>query len=477
MKVSSKVLILILALCLTLGLVSAVYASVPDAGGHWAQAEIEKWVGQGLATGYPDGTFKPDNNVTRAEFVALLNRSLGQKDPGAACSFADVKASDWYYADVATAAKAGYVSGYEDNTFKPDQIISRVEAGVIVSRVLKLPAGNQDAINKFSDAGAIGDWARGSISAMVEKKLLIGYPDGSFNPNAPMTRAESVVMLDRAQTSQGNNVPTTSVPVTGLKLDSSTLSIYVGNYAQLTATVEPDNATNKAVTWQSSDASIVTVDNSGKVYAVAVGNATITATSGDGNKTAACEAIVTRQSSGGGGGGSTPVDSITVTLGNSATGIGKMAAVTLTGYTGATSYRLLKADGTPLTGKIDVGTTVTVLFLNSGDTCQVEVYNTAGAILGTKTVTAVSSAAPGGNVTVTLGNSATGIGKVATVTLTGYTGAASYRLLKVDGTLLTEKIDAGKTVTVLFLNSGDTCKVEVYNVAGALVDTKTVTAS
>ncbi|NLJ77204.1 MAG: S-layer homology domain-containing protein, partial [Peptococcaceae bacterium] len=76
MKKYAKLLSLAVALCLVLGLASTAYASMPDVNSHWAQASVEKWVDSGLAKGYPDGTFKPDNNITRAEFVALLNRAF-----------------------------------------------------------------------------------------------------------------------------------------------------------------------------------------------------------------------------------------------------------------------------------------------------------------------------------------------------------------------------------------------------------------
>jgi hypothetical protein len=95
---------------------------------------------------------------------------------------------------------------------------------------------------------------------------------------------------------------------------------------------------------------------------------------------------------------------------------------------------LAETDGTPLSGLVDVGSTVVVMSLNPGDRCNVEVYNATGDILETKTVTAASIIGQTGNATVTLGNTASGIGKVATVTLSGYTGAAQYRLLKTDGT-------------------------------------------
>jgi hypothetical protein len=86
-----------------------------------------------------------------------------------------------------------------------------------------------------------------------------------------------------------------------------------------------------------------------------------------------------------------------------------------------------------------------------------------------------ASTATATNGTVTLSNTASGIGKVATVTLSGYTNATQYRLLKADGTALTSKVNVGSTVVVMFLNPGDTCKVEVYSADG-LIDTKTVTA-
>jgi hypothetical protein len=115
------------------------------------------------------------------------------------------------------------------------------------------------------------------------------------------------------------------------------------------------------------------------------------------------------------------------------------------------------------------------MFLNPGDSCKVEVYNATGDILETKTVTTTSASAPATSATVTLADTASGIGKVATVTLSGYTNATQYRLLKADGTALTSNVNVGSTVVVMFLNPGDTCKVEVYS-AGGLIDTKTVTA-
>jgi len=82
-----------------------------DIGGHWAEDTIAKWVEQGLISGYTDGTFRPDNSITRAEFMALVNRAFGFNKK-AAIGFFDVSATDWFYDEIAKAVKAGYISGY-----------------------------------------------------------------------------------------------------------------------------------------------------------------------------------------------------------------------------------------------------------------------------------------------------------------------------------------------------------------------------
>lgn len=391
MKSHVKYLCLAMALCLALGFASVAGASLSDVGDHWAKAGIEKWVDSGLAKGYPDGTFKPDNNITRAEFVALMNRAFDVPKKDAVAGFADVNAADWYYADVCAAANGGYVTGYEDNTFRPNNAITRAEAAAIVARLLKLPAGDLGALDKFSDAAAISDWAAGSVAAMVKANLLSGYPDGTFGPAKLITRAESIVTLDRAVNYAGIEIPEIAdVSVEGVSLNMTSLSLKVGDTSQLTATIKPKNASVKTVSWESSNDKVATVDSSGKVIAVATGSATITVTTKEGGKTASCSVTVTQYSSSGGGGSGpvTPTKSVSVSLADTASGIGQVATVTLTGYTDAASYRLLKADGTALTGKIDVGKKVTVLFLNKGDVCKVEVYDAAGILLDTKTVEA-----------------------------------------------------------------------------------------
>lgn len=171
-----------------------------DINGHWAQPQIEKWIQQGLITGYNDGTFQPDRNISRAEFVALINRAFNINEAGTKCSFTDVKSDDWFYQHVVSAYASGYISGYPDGTFRPNESISRQEAAVIIARFLNLRASSQEALKVFNDFESIPAWASESINAVVENKVIKGYPDGTFKGNTPISRAEAVVILDRALT-------------------------------------------------------------------------------------------------------------------------------------------------------------------------------------------------------------------------------------------------------------------------------------
>ncbi|MCP1306934.1 immunoglobulin-like domain-containing protein [Paenibacillus tyrfis] len=170
-----------------------------DAAGHWAKNEIANWQDLDLSEGYPDGTFRPDASITRAEFVALVNRVFRLKDK-ASVDFSDVMAGDWHYDEFAKARSAGYVSGYEDGTLRPNVPITRQEAAVVLQGLFQAKASAQNsAVAKFKDAGTIPSWSKAAIEAVVSQGYMNGYPDGSYMPDRPITRAEAVVTLDRAK--------------------------------------------------------------------------------------------------------------------------------------------------------------------------------------------------------------------------------------------------------------------------------------
>ena len=185
------VLVILLTMSPTIGL-----AQKNDIENHWAKDVIDKWLGLGLATGYQDNSFRPENPITRAEFMALTNRAFGFTDE-ATIQISDVKDSDWYAKTVKQAISAGYIGGYPDGSIRPDNPIARQEAAVIIKSIMNLTV-NAIATDNFNDGAEIPTWSKGHVGAVVQAGYMRGYPDGSFKPRAPITRAEALVVLDKA---------------------------------------------------------------------------------------------------------------------------------------------------------------------------------------------------------------------------------------------------------------------------------------
>ncbi|SFA77342.1 Cadherin-like beta sandwich domain-containing protein [Cohnella sp. OV330] len=176
-------------------------SEISDIKGHWAEDEISAWLDKGLIKGYEDGSFKPGKLITRAEFMALINRSFGFTEE-AAISFHDAPAGNWAYAEIAKAVKVGYIKGYADGTIGANNPISRLEVAAIVDRLLGL-SDNENVPTTFTDSDSIAVWAKGSVDAVVAKGIMKGFSeDNSFKPSKWTTRAEAVVTLDRAINTQ-----------------------------------------------------------------------------------------------------------------------------------------------------------------------------------------------------------------------------------------------------------------------------------
>lgn len=167
-----------------------------DINGHWANKEIQEFVSKGYLKGYEDGTFKPDNSITRAEFVRIANNYFGFKNKGNE-NFSDVNSRDWFYNDVCIAKEAGYISGYEDGTFKPDKTITREEAAKIIISIKNREDVKIDKLNNFIDGYTVSDWAKKYVEGAIEFGYIKGNDEGKINPISNITRAESVSMLSR----------------------------------------------------------------------------------------------------------------------------------------------------------------------------------------------------------------------------------------------------------------------------------------
>ena len=174
---------------------TAAFAAT-DTQGHWAGAVLDKWESRALISGYEDGTIRPDNEISRAEFVSLVNRVAGYQAAGGTVKFSDVKTGDWYAGQVAIAVNEGYIGGFEDNTFRPNDSVTRAQAAAIIARIKNLPADAARA-NQFADAAATPDWAEGVVGAVANAGYMIGDEANRFNAEKALTRAEAVAALDR----------------------------------------------------------------------------------------------------------------------------------------------------------------------------------------------------------------------------------------------------------------------------------------
>lgn len=176
--------------------IKAVLKSFSDVNSHWAKDQIQQFVYKGYVNGYQDGTFKPNNSMTRAEFVKLTNKLFGFTDIGTE-NFADVSESNWFYDEIRIAMKAGYIQGKSAKIFDPNSPITREEVATIMSNINNKADGNLDKIIKYKDYGKISNWAKSNVEGVVESGYMNGYEDNTFRPKNNITRAEAVVTLSR----------------------------------------------------------------------------------------------------------------------------------------------------------------------------------------------------------------------------------------------------------------------------------------
>ena len=143
-------------------------------------------------SGYDDNTFRPDGNITRAETAAILYRVLTNTKSGESISFSDIKESAWYYESVTAMSKAGIINGYTDGTFRPDNQITRAEFVTMIMQNKEL--SEFDTI-PFTDVKS-DLWSAKYIYSAYKAKYIDGYEDNTFKPDNPITRAEAVKIIN-----------------------------------------------------------------------------------------------------------------------------------------------------------------------------------------------------------------------------------------------------------------------------------------
>lgn len=173
--------------------------SFSDLKGHWAEAFIRGLVSMGLTTGFADGTYQPDKPMTRAQYAALVAAAFNPTAKRAAIDFTDVPKNFWAAKAIEIAASGGFVSGFSDRTFRPDQNVQRLQVIVSLVNGLALPAADSNTLVTYKDRDTIPEYARKAVATATQQQIVANYPDPKLLvPVREATRAEVAAMVYQA---------------------------------------------------------------------------------------------------------------------------------------------------------------------------------------------------------------------------------------------------------------------------------------
>ncbi|WP_373544736.1 S-layer homology domain-containing protein [Chamaesiphon sp.] len=186
-------------------------AQASDVAGNWAEPFIRVLVDKGIIAGYPDGTFKPDQAITRAEFAALLNKSFTLQPIRAARKFKDVPNRYWASEVIQKAYQSGFLAGYPNGTFAPNQNIIRIQGLVSIVNGSRLePSGNLDLNSVFGDAAQVPSYGQNALIAATQRCVAVSVeydssklPGGNFGPNTVATRADVAAYIHQVLVGSG----------------------------------------------------------------------------------------------------------------------------------------------------------------------------------------------------------------------------------------------------------------------------------
>ncbi|MBE9067507.1 S-layer homology domain-containing protein [Leptolyngbya cf. ectocarpi LEGE 11479] len=179
---------------------------------YWASQFITSLAERNIIAGFPDGTFRPNEPVTRAQYAAIVRQAFSQTTIRSSTTFVDVPANFWATSAIDTAYRMGFLSGYPDNTFQPNQNIPRAQVLVSLANGLNYQASTVASADVYSDSRAIPSYATASIAAATEQQLVVNYPNVQvLRPNQTATRADVAAFIYQALASQ-NQVATIQSP-------------------------------------------------------------------------------------------------------------------------------------------------------------------------------------------------------------------------------------------------------------------------
>ena len=186
--------IIIIQIIFILILFHAVSFAYTDTEGHWAEKDINSLAINGIISGYKDNSFKPNNNMTRAELVTIINRILGNYEQSTKY-VPDIRTKDWFYEEIRKGMESGIIVGDVEGKVRPNDFITREEAIVMLGRAF-VPDDESSFVVDYNDLDEVSPWAKQVISNFAYKKYISGYKDKTIRPKNYITRAEVVKIIN-----------------------------------------------------------------------------------------------------------------------------------------------------------------------------------------------------------------------------------------------------------------------------------------
>jgi hypothetical protein len=178
-----------------------------DMANHWAKDAVNDMGSRMVAHGTEKGQFSPDGDITRGEFAAILVRGLGLELKKDGKAFSDVKLTDGYNDAVQTAYAYGLINGFEDGSFRPNDKITRQQAMTIIAKAMMITNGSaalsvtaeesEKTLRSYTDGGNVSTWAKSGVASIVKSGVVLGRSKSLLAPKANITRAEVAVIIER----------------------------------------------------------------------------------------------------------------------------------------------------------------------------------------------------------------------------------------------------------------------------------------
>ncbi|MEL7334432.1 MAG: HEAT repeat domain-containing protein [Cyanobacteria bacterium J06560_2] len=243
-----------LAVALSVTLPAAAQSRFMDIdSSYWASPYVQALTEANIISGFPDSTYRPDEEMTRAQFASILSGGFPTSTIREPITFSDVPADHWAAGAISSAYAKGFLSGYPDGTFGLNQPITRLEVLLSLTSGLGIDTSgaNGEALAAFADKGEIPEWAIAAIAAATENQLVVNYPDvQQLNPRKNATRAEIAAIAYQAlvNSGQANAIASEYVPGTAATAPNpSTPPAATDDFSQLVASLSsPDTNTRKA---------------------------------------------------------------------------------------------------------------------------------------------------------------------------------------------------------------------------------------